>query len=131
MRPIPIGAKGSFEALVTHEDLASNFKDATLPPVLSTPVMIKYMENAALYAVQPFLDANETAIGATINLRHLAPTPVGRWVRAEAQVTHVDGRRIEFTVVARDDEREIGAGTHERTVIDIARFMRKIDPLAR
>jgi fluoroacetyl-CoA thioesterase len=63
MRSIPIGAKGSFEAVVRREDLASTFKDASLPPVLSTPVMIKFMENAALRAIAPYLDAGETAVG--------------------------------------------------------------------
>ena len=125
MRPVPIGAKGSFEAVVAAEDLANSFKDATLPAVLSTPVMIKFMENAALYAVQPYLDTDETALGSAINVRHVGATPAGRWVRAEAEVTHVQGRRIEFTVRAKDDEHEIGVGTHDRTVIDMTRFARQ------
>jgi fluoroacetyl-CoA thioesterase len=122
MRPIPIGAKGSFDAVVRREDLANTFKDATLPPVLSTPVMIKFMENAALRAIRPYLDADETAVGTAINVRHLAATPVGWRVRAEAEVTEVDGNRVVFTVRAADDEHEIGTGTHERAVIDGARM---------
>jgi fluoroacetyl-CoA thioesterase len=128
MRPIPIGAKGSFDAVVRNEDLANTFKDASLPPVLSTPVMIKFMENAALRAVRPYLDENETAIGTAISVRHLAATPVGRGVRAEAEVTEVDGSRIAFAVRAMEGEREIGAGTHERMVVDAARLARSIAP---
>lgn len=127
MRPIPIGAKGSFDAVVRPEDLANTFKDATLPPVLSTPVMIKFMENAALRAIRPYLDGKETALGTAINVRHLAATPVGRRVRAEAEVTEVDGNRVTFAVRAEDDEHEIGAGMHERKVIDGARMALRME----
>jgi fluoroacetyl-CoA thioesterase len=119
--------KGSFDAVVRREDLANVFKDAALPPVLSTPVMIKFMENAALRAIRPYLDAKETAVGTAINVRHLAATPVGRRVRAEAEVTEVDGNRVVFTVRAADSEHEIGAGTHERAVIDRARMAQRMD----
>ncbi len=126
MRSIPIGAKGSFEAVVRPEDLASTFKDASLPPVLSTPVMIKFMENAALRAIRPFLDAGETAVGTEVSVRHLAATPVGRKVRAEAEVTAVDGTRISFSVRATDFEHEIGEGAHERRIVDRARLTRRV-----
>lgn len=126
MRSIPIGAKGSFEAVVRREDLASTFKDASLPPVLSTPVMIKFMENAALRAVVPYLDAGETAVGTEVSVRHLAVTPLGRKVVAEAEVTAVDGTRITFSVRATDFEHEIGDGVHERRVVDRARLARHI-----
>ena len=126
MRPIPIGAKGSYDAVVRNEDLANTFKDASLPPVLSTPVMIKFMENAALRAVRPYLDGNETAVGTAISVRHLAATPVGRRVHAEAEVTEVDGSRIAFAVRASVGQREIGAGTHERMVVDADRLARRM-----
>ena len=126
MRPIPIGAKGSYEAVVRPEDLASTFKDASLPPVLSTPVMIKFMENAALRAIVPYFDRGETAVGTQISVRHLAATPVGRKIRAEAEVTAVDGTRISFAVRATDFENEIGAGSHERQVVDRARMTRHV-----
>jgi fluoroacetyl-CoA thioesterase len=126
MRSIPIGAKGTFEAVVRREDLANTFKDASLPPVLSTPVMIKFMENAALHAIRPYLDGNETAVGTEVSVRHLAATPVGRKVRAEAEVRAVDGTRISFSVRATDFEHEIGEGLHERRVVDGARLARHI-----
>src|ERR1700688_825213 len=102
MAAIPVGAKGSFTLVVTVEHLANRFKDAMLPPVLATPVMIMVMENAALNAMKPYFDARESAVGTRIDVRHLAATPAGRTVTGEAKVTKVDGRRIEFAVQARD-----------------------------
>src|SRR5215472_19171504 len=98
MKPIPPGTKGSFRLTVKPEHLASQFKDSTLPPVLATPVMIMVMENAALNALKPYLDPGESAVGTRVDVRHLAPTPPGLRVVGEAEVTEVDGRRIEFTV---------------------------------
>ncbi|MGH7111463.1 MAG: thioesterase family protein [Stellaceae bacterium] len=122
MRPIPLGAKGSFTLTVRPEHLANRFKDAGLPPVLATPVMILIMENAALDAIRPYLDAGESAVA----VRHLAATPVGRQVTGEAEVTAIDGRAIRFAVRAREGAKEIGNGTHARAVIDIARFLRRL-----
>ena len=102
MLTIPVGAKGSFSLTVTPEHLASRFKDATLPPVLATPVMIMVMENAALNAIKPDLEAGETALGTRVDVRHLAATPAGRPVMGDAEVTRVDGRKIEFSVSASD-----------------------------
>ena len=93
-----------------------------LPQVLATPVMILIMENAALSAIRTFLDIGESAVGTAINVRHLAATPVGHDVRAEAEVIKVDGTRIEFKVSASDEMEEIGNGTHERTVINLRSF---------
>jgi fluoroacetyl-CoA thioesterase len=126
MDAIPVGAKGSFTLLVAPQHLANQFKDAMLPPVLATPVMIMIMENAALDAVRPFLDPSESAVGTVITIRHLAATPVGHRVRAEAEITKVDGRRIEFTVTARDETEEIGSGTHERMVVDRKRLAQRL-----
>jgi hypothetical protein len=67
MQSIPVGALGSFSLLVTPDHLASRFKDVTLPQVLATPVMIRVMENAALNAIKPFLDAGETALGTRVD----------------------------------------------------------------
>jgi fluoroacetyl-CoA thioesterase len=122
MQPVPVGASGSFSFTVAPEQLASQFKDPTLPPVLSTPVMIMAMENAALAAIKPYLDPGESAVGSHVDVRHLAATPVGRRVTASAEVTRVTGRRIAFAVRAADDAQEIGVGTHERVLIDTARF---------
>jgi len=120
MQSIPIGAKGSFSLLVMPEHLASRFKDVTLPPVLATPVMIMVMENAALNAIKPYLDAGESALGTRVDVRHLAATPVGLHVTGEAQVTSVDGRHIGFSIRASAGNEEIGVGTHERVVVQLS-----------
>src|SRR5437879_13577926 len=122
MKQIPIGAKGRFELVVRPEHLANQFKDTALPPVLATPVMIMVMENAALNAIKPYLDAGESALGTRVDVRHLAATPAGRRVTGEAEVTKVAGRRIEFRIRATDGTEEIGIGTHERMLIDLEKF---------
>jgi fluoroacetyl-CoA thioesterase len=126
MKSIPVGAVGSYSLVVTPEHLASRFKDATLPPVLATPIMIMVMENAALNAIKPYLDAGESALGTRVDVRHLAATPAGRRVTGEATVTRVDGRRIEFSVRATDGNEEIGVGTHERVVIELTRLSERM-----
>jgi fluoroacetyl-CoA thioesterase len=126
MKQIPVGATGSFSLLVQPEHLANRFKDAMLPPVFATPVMIMVMENAALNAIRAYLDPGESAVGTAINVRHLAATPAGRQVTGEAAVTKVDGRQIEFSVRAIEGEKEIGNGTHSRTIIDLVKFVRRL-----
>jgi fluoroacetyl-CoA thioesterase len=131
MSPIPVGAKGTYMLRVTPAHLANQFKDAALPPVFATPMMITAMENAALNAVRSYLGPGESAVGTAVNVRHLAATPVGHRVTAEAEVTKVDGRRIEFKVSARDEVEEIGNGTHERMVVDIQRLQQRLSAKAR
>lgn len=126
MKPIPVGAAGSFTLVVGPEHLASRFKDASLPPVLATPVMIMVMENAALNALKPYLDPGESALGTRVDVRHLAASPAGRPVTGEAEVTKVDGRRIEFRIRALEGEKLIGEGTHERAIVNVARFTAKL-----
>jgi fluoroacetyl-CoA thioesterase len=122
MRQIPLGTKATFTLRVLPEHLANQFKDAMLPQVLATPVMILMMENAALNAIRPYLEPGESAVGTAIDVRHLAATPVGHTVRAEAEVIKVEGKRIEFRVSARDEVEEIGSGTHQRMLIDLRSF---------
>ncbi len=117
----PPGAAGTASLTVGPDHLASRLKDVTLPPVLATPVMIMLMENAALNALHPYFAAGQTAVGTRIDVRHLAAAPPGRTVTATAAVTAVEGRRVTFAIEARDGERLIGAGLHERLVVDLPR----------
>jgi fluoroacetyl-CoA thioesterase len=126
MRAIPAGTRGSFSLVVAPEHLANRFKDATLPAVLATPVMIMAMENAALEALKPYFEAGESAVGTHVDVRHLAATPVGRRIVAFAEVIDTDGRRIEFRVNALDGTEEIGRGTHGRVVVDLAAFSERL-----
>jgi len=90
-------------------------------------MMIRAMENAALNAIRDYLDHGESAVGTAVDIRHVAATPVGHQVTAEAEVTGVDGRRIRFRVSARDENEEIGSGTHERMVVDLARVRARLE----
>ena len=126
MRAFPIGTKATYSAIVQPEHLANRFKDAILPPVLATPVMLLFMENAALNALRPYLEPGESVVGTGANIRHLAATPAGQRVIAEATVTKVDGRRIHFDIRARDESEEIGSGTHERMVVELDRFEQRL-----
>jgi fluoroacetyl-CoA thioesterase len=126
MRDIPLGTTGTYTMRVLPEHLANQFKDAMLPQVLATPVMILMMENAALNAIRPYLEAGESAVGTVVNVRHLAATPVGHHVRATAEVTNVEGKRIEFKVSASDEKETIGSGTHQRMLIDLRSFNERL-----
>lgn len=126
VRTIPLGAKGSFALVVSPEHLANRFKDATLPAVLATPVMIMAMENAALEAIKPYFEAGESAVGTRVDVTHLAATPVGHRIVALAEVIGTSGRHIEFRVQALDGKEEIGRGTHGRIVIDLAKFSERL-----
>lgn len=126
MSAIPVGARGTFQLTVGPDHLANRFKDATLPAVLATPVMIMVMENAALNAIKPYLGPGQSAVGTHVDVAHLAATPVGRIVTGEAEVVRVEGRHIEFEVRAFDGSEPIGAGKHRRAVIDLARFNERL-----
>lgn len=126
MRPVPVGATGKAAMTVGPEHLASTVKSAILPPVLATPIMILLMENAALEAVRPYLERGESCVGSHVDVAHLAATPEGSRVTAEATVTGVEGRRISFHVSARDASEEIGRGRHERVVIDMEAFLERL-----
>jgi predicted thioesterase len=121
MKTVAVGAKGKFEQLVEKKHLASEL-DSSLASVLSTPTMAAMMEQAAIEAIKPFLDAGESSVGMSIEVSHTAATPPGHRARAEAEVTKVEGRRLEFSVRAFDDVEQIGSGSHRRAVIDAAKF---------
>jgi fluoroacetyl-CoA thioesterase len=126
MRDIPLGTTGTATLRVRPEHLANQFKDAILPQVFATPMMVLLMENAALNAIRPYLEAGESAVGTAIDVRHLAATPAGHEVTALATVTKVEGRHIEFDVSARDEKEEIGRGTHGRVAINLERFNERL-----
>ena len=127
MNAIPVGAKGTFSVTIAPQHLASRFKDPILPPVLATPLMILFMENAALNAIREYLLPGESALGTVVEIRHLAATPAGQRVTAEAVVSAVENRRIVFAVTARDETQEIGTGIHERALVDLGRLTERLD----
>jgi fluoroacetyl-CoA thioesterase len=96
-----------------------------MPAVYGTPTMILHMEMAAGSAIQPSLPAGYVSVGMTVNIRHLAATPIGRTVRAIARVAKVEEKSILFEVEAWDGDRKIGDGTHRRGVVNVAEFERR------
>lgn len=126
MKPIPTGSRGEYVHRVETAHLANRFKDSILPPVFSTPYLILIMENAALNAVKQYLEGDESAVGARVDVRHLVATPVGREVVGHAEVTGTEGRKIFFRVWATDGNEEIGVGTHERVVVNIPRLVERM-----
>jgi fluoroacetyl-CoA thioesterase len=121
MRDIPPGSKGTFSITVTDSDLASKL-DPALPAVMATRVMVGMMELAAMDAIRSYLGPGESSVGIGIEVSHTAATPPGHRVRAEAELTRCEGRRLEFKVRAWDEAEEIGSGVHRRAVIDFAKF---------
>ncbi len=109
---------------VDKED-AITFLGEGVQPSLSTPRMIMWMEYAARDAVLPHLEAGHDTVGTRVDVRHLAPTPLGREVIYRATVAQVDGRRITFDVEALEDSKTVGKGIHERYIIDVKRFARQ------
>ena len=94
--------------------------------VLATPVMINLIEAAALSAIEHLLPAGHQSLGTLLNVRHIAATPVGMRVAATAEVIAVEDRLIRFRVEARDEKDLIGDGTHERVVVNVAKFDERV-----
>jgi predicted thioesterase len=94
-------------------------------PVFATPALAGLMEAAAVDALCDALDEGQTTVGVQLDLQHLAATPVGMTVRAEARLMTVEGRRLTFRVSAADATEQIGVGTHQRVIVDRERFMHR------
>jgi len=125
MKPVPTGAKGNYEFVVGREDLAGTV-EPSLPLVLATAKMSLAMELAAINALTPYLEPGEFSVGVTVNVTHTAATPQGWKVRAEAEVTGGEGRRVEYVVRAFDEKEQIGEGTHTRAVLERAKFDQRL-----
>ena len=122
---IEIGLKHTSELTVTDSVTAVNVGSGDMP-VLATPMMMALMENAAMLAVRDVLPEGQTTVGGHIESSHLKPSKVGDMVRAEAEVTKVDGRKIEFKVAAYSGDTVLGEGTHLRFIVDREKFMSKL-----
>ena len=119
-----IGTKHEVKATVTDEVTAAKMKSGSLA-VLATPFMVALMEQAAAELCEKFTQEGISTVGTSLNIKHLAPTPVGAEVKAVAELLSFDGRKAEFKVEAYDEIGLIGEGTHERFTIKIDRFMEK------
>ncbi len=119
------GLKGSTELLVGEAHTAPHIGSGRVH-VLATPVMINLMEAAALDAAEGLLGPGSQSLGTRLDVSHVAATPVGMRVRATAEIMRVDGNRITFRVEAHDEAELIGEGTHERIVVNVKRFDRRV-----
>jgi len=124
-KPVPVGAKGEARQTVEFKHTLSAHHEQ-LPPVYSTPDMIRLMEIAAFHALHPFCDEGELNVGTHINVEHRAATGIGAEVLATAQLETFDGRFYSFRVTAHDGKQEIGRGTVGRAVIKLEQFMAKM-----
>ena len=122
--PLEPGLKFSVNYTVTDKDTAAAYGSGGLD-VLATPKLVALMENAALNCVKPHLDEGLDTGGTHLDVAHLAATPVGMNVRAEAELIEVDRRRLVFSVKAYDEVELVGEGTHERFVVSMEKFVAK------
>ena len=126
MEEIVPGLVGQIEMVVHEENTARHLGSGNVA-VLATPEMIMLMERAAVAAVDHLLPDGYRTVGVEVNVRHLAATPVGMRVRAQAELTAVEGRKLTFRVEAFDEVERIGEGAHRRVVIDVERFRARVE----
>ncbi|HME36448.1 MAG TPA: hotdog domain-containing protein [Candidatus Sulfotelmatobacter sp.] len=124
-RNIPIGARGEAEETVEFKHTLTSHHPE-LPPVYSTPDMIRLMETAAFHALQPYCEGDEITVGTAINIEHRAASGIGARIKAEAVLESFDGRFYTLRVTARDDTQEIGRGTIGRAVVSIGKLVEKM-----
>jgi predicted thioesterase len=105
---------------------AVEFAGDGMPAVVSTPNIIQFLERTARQTLAPHLDADERTVGVEIDIKHLAPTPVGQTIHCTARVISVEGAKIQFQIEARDDQEVIVRGLHKRAVIRTESFMKRV-----
>lgn len=122
---ITVGLRGEAAVVVDQHNTATAMGSGNVP-AFATPAMIALMERAAVNALRRHLDEGQESVGVAVDVRHLAATPVGKRVRAEAEVTAVEGRRITFAVRAFDAVEKVGEGSHQRILVDREQFIWKM-----
>ncbi len=126
---VKVGATGELSFTVEAGQLI-DFHQPGLPPVLSTPSLVWFLEHAAIAVLEPLLEPGEISLGTEIEVQHLAPTPAGLRVHCTARVVRVDGPAVGFQVEARDDRELIARGLHQRRVVRIENFARRVQAKA-
>lgn len=130
MEQIKPGLVGETTITVTKDQTARHLGSGSID-VYATPAMVALMEQAALSTIDPLLDKDQASVGTALDIRHLAATPLGHTVRARAEVTEVDRRRVTFRMQAWDEKELIGEGTHTRFIIDVDRFLDNLQAKAK
>lgn len=124
-RELTTGIKGEQKILVTSE-VAISFLGMDGARVLSTPHMIGFMERTCRDTVLPLLEPGHDTVGTHVNVYHLAAAPIGAAARFTAEIIEVNGRRIQFRVEAWSGDEKLGEGTHERAIINVAKFATRL-----
>ncbi len=127
---IKTGMRATTEIVVGTRDTAHHVGSGKIK-VLATPVMVMLFEEAALSAVERHLEPGFQTVGTRLDISHIAATPVGMHVVAHAEIAEIEGRKIVFNLWAEDESERIGEGTHERIIVDLERFDKRIDVKAR
>jgi predicted thioesterase len=126
VKQVPIGAKGSAEERVQYEHTLTAHHHQ-LPPIFSTSEMIRLMEMAGYYAMQPFCEPGEISVGTSIQVEHRVPVGINAVVRATAEVEAIEGRFYRLHVAAFEGKSEIGSGTVTRTIVQVDDYLKKHD----
>ena len=120
-----VGAVGT-QSILTEAKHAVEFAGNGMPAVLSTPNLIGFLERTARETIAPCLDADERSVGIEIEIRHLAPTPIGQTVQCSARIITVDDRKVTFQIEARDQHELIARGLHKRAIIRTESFSKRV-----
>lgn len=124
-KKISLGLTAEKEDMVNEHNTAIAYGSGGVM-VYATPAMVGLMENAALSCVDPLLDEGMATVGTYVNIKHLAATPIGMKVTAKAKLVAINGRSLEFQVEAYDEKEKIGEGMHGRYMINLAKFLSKV-----
>lgn len=124
-----IGQTFTSETVVTESMLACNVGSGDLR-VLATPMMMALMENAAMNCVAGNLESGYSTVGGQIDSSHLKPTGLGKTIRATAELTAIEGRKLSFKIKAEDEEGVIGEGSHIRFIVNVEKFMSKVSAIS-
>ena len=119
---LKIGASGELEWLVAAEHCTRRGEE----DIFSTPNLVRLLEEASIEALAPYLTAEQGSVGSRVEVKHLAATPRGMTVRARAEVTEIDRRRVVFQVLIDDEVERIGEAIHERFIVDLERFEARV-----
>ena len=130
MANIPIGTKGE-SSIVVSAETAVSFLGIDAARVLGTPFLIFHLEMTARNSVKPFLDEGFDTVGARVDVRHLAATPLGMHVTFRTELTGIEDRRLIFRVEAFDEKEKISEGYHERAIIQVAKFASRVQAKGR
>jgi fluoroacetyl-CoA thioesterase len=123
-KPVPIGTRAAVEKRVEFKNSLTAWREE-LPPVLSTPNMIGWMEAAGFEVLLPFCEGDEVSVGTAINIVHRAATGIGATVKCEAVLEEFDGRFYTFRVTASDEAEVLGHGTIKRAIVSKSKFEEK------